>query len=244
MGKRRSKSLCQKCPTNAVLEEYDNLETKMKHANAHNAEKLYHFINKQSEYVEGFKVDLDMYRKPSGIALPKASYLLTKEEEIDVNNFRQSVLSKANEVALVYDHEKHVEALSQNQGNDNSATRDRLDTDRREGSNILKKEEVTWEHPVTTVKYMRIDKLYSASMADVKTKLDKTIEDHDLFKFDYCKIANLSPMLYANKSSVFHQLKWEEKSPGKFVGNVPMFSLHWDCNLPEKTEHLENVPLM
>ena len=132
--------------------------------------------------------------------------------------------------------------MSQNQGKDNSATRDRVDTDRREGSNILKKEEVTWEHPVTTVKYMSMDKLYSASMADVKTKLDKTMEDHDLFKFDYCKIANLSPMLYANKSSVFHQLKWEKKSSGKFVGNVPMFSLHWDCNLPEKTEHLENVP--
>ena len=179
MGKRRSKAFVKECPTNAVLEEYDNLETKMKHAKAHNAEKLYHFINKQSEYVEGFKVDLDIYRKPSEIALPKASYLLTKEEEIDVNNFRQSVLSKANEVALVNDYEKHVEALSQNQGNDNSATRDRVDTYRREGSNILKKEEVTWEHPVTAVKYMNMDKLYSASMADVKTKLDKTMEDHD-----------------------------------------------------------------
>ena len=129
--------------------------------------------------------------------------------------------------------------MSQNQGDDNSATRDRVDSDRREGSNILKKEEVTWEHPVTTIKYMSMDKLYSASMADVKTKLDKTM---DLFKFDYCKIGDLSPVLYANKSSVFYQLKWEEKSPGQFVGNVPMFSLHLDCNLPEKPEHLENVP--
>ena len=95
--------------------------------------------------------------------------------------------------------------MSQNQGDDNSATRDRVDTDRREGSNILKKEEVTWEHAVTTVKYMSMDKLFF--MTDVKTKLDKTMEDHDLFKFDYCKTANLSPVLYANKSSVFHQLK-------------------------------------
>ena len=97
------KAFAKVCPTNAMLEEHDNLETKMKHANAHNAEKLHHFINKQAGYVEGFKVDLDMYCKPSRIALPKASYLLTKEEEIDVNNFRQSVLSKANEVAHVYD---------------------------------------------------------------------------------------------------------------------------------------------
>ena len=99
------KMFVKECPTNAMLEEYHNLETKMKHANAHNAERLYHYTKKQSEYVEGFKVDLDMYCKPSETPLPKAFYLLTKEEEIDLNNFRQSVLRKANKVALVYDYQ-------------------------------------------------------------------------------------------------------------------------------------------
>ncbi len=75
------KKTLQNIPSNMHSIECDNLETMLKSASIHNAERLTHFLTSQLEYVKGQYVTLDLFKKPPVHDMDASAFHVTPKEK-------------------------------------------------------------------------------------------------------------------------------------------------------------------
>ena len=190
------KSALENCQSNLHWIECDNLETMLKSTTIHNAERLTHFVTSQLEYVPGKWSVLDLYQKPPVHMINDSCFHMTESDTIIWRNFLDLCLKKCVEICDNFNCDNVVSALAQDSTHDNrDLLPSEIDMANIPSERLLDNEEVL-SKPKTV--YLRMEKLCSSNIFDIKKLLDLTADDYQLNEIKYIPSVATSPLLFAS----------------------------------------------
>ena len=178
--------------------ECDNLETMLKSTTIHNAERLTHFITSQLEYIDNQYSVLDLYKKPPVHEINPSVFTVNEDDKSVIHNFMSMCLKKCVELYNHLQCDDVVLALSQGSSSDN---REIMSIEKNSSEmpsvRLLSSENVL---PKAKTVYLRMEKLCSSNIYDVKKLLDITAKDYGLSELSYVPSFAISPLLYASNA--------------------------------------------
>ena len=190
------KSSLQNTPSNVHWIETDNLETMLKSTSIHNAERLTHFLTSQLEYVNGQQVFLDLFKRPEAQHIDTAVFHLTSQEKNEHLKFLKVCFSKVVELHEFLSCDEIVCGLAQSSDNDNTNIPPlTINHSGMPSERILQRETV---FPKSNTVYLRMEKLCSSNISDVKKLLDLTSNDYGLNELCYIPSIATSPFLFVS----------------------------------------------
>ena len=192
------RSAVQDCKSNMHWIECDNLETMLKSTTIHNAERLTHFMTSQLEYNPESFVVLDLYKKPPVHMLDPKVFHVNEEENVMHSKFLDSCLGKCVELHEHFNCDNVVSALPQGQSQDHRTVQfPSIDKSTVPSERILNLGEV---RPKPKTVYLRMEKLCSSNIFDVKKLLDLTANDYGLNEPSYLPCVAISPLIFASET--------------------------------------------
>ena len=237
------KTSVQKTPSNMHWIECDNLETMLKSPSIHNAERLTHFLTSQLEYVKGKYAVMDLFQKPQPHDIDISSFHLTLKEEGAYLKFLELCFKKVVDIqsSLLCDDIVSGLAKSANDNN-NFLTPFQADTSPVPSERIIETKSVFNK---TETIYLRMEKLCSSNINDIRKLLELTANDYGLNELCFIPSAATSPLLFAssfiNKTSHFEEVK--KLSPIYFIpwGFVSHPVTKEACVIPDNSISLKNI---
>ena len=190
------KNSIRNTPSNMHWIEMDNLETMLKCTTIHNAERLTHFLTSQLEFIPDNDIILDLYQQSPPHLLNMSFCSLTPTEKLLLSQFLQKVKAKCHQIHQYLDCDEVVEAMAQSSTDDNTnVTPIALDDSICPTERVL-----TNQQPLDKSKtvFLRMDKLCSNSLSDIKKFLDMTSHDYGLDDLQYIPSIAMSPLLFAS----------------------------------------------
>lgn len=191
-------SALQSSNSNMHWIECDNLETMLKSTTIHNAERLTHFITSQLEYIDNQYSVLDLYKKPPVHEIHSSVFTVNENDKSVIHNFMCKCLKKCVELYNHLQCDDVVLALSQGSSNDNREIMSiENNSSEMPSVRLLSSENVL---PKAKTVYLRMEKLCSSNIYDVKKLLDITAKDYGLNELCYVPSFAVSPLLYASNA--------------------------------------------
>eukprot|EP00112_Aurelia_sp_Birch-Aquarium-sp1_P005482 Seg1622.9 transcript_id=Seg1622.9/GoldUCD/mRNA.D3Y31 product="hypothetical protein" protein_id=Seg1622.9/GoldUCD/D3Y31 len=191
-------SALQSSNSNMHWIECDNLETMLKSTTIHNAERLTHFITSQLKYIDNQYSVLDLYKKPPVHEIHSSVFTVNENDKSVIHNFMCKCLKKCVELYNHLQCDDVVLALSQGSSNDNREIMSiENNSSEMPSVRLLSSENVL---PKAKTVYLRMEKLCSSNIYDVKKLLDITAKDYGLNELCYVPSFAVSPLLYASNA--------------------------------------------
>eukprot|EP00112_Aurelia_sp_Birch-Aquarium-sp1_P020717 Seg540.6 transcript_id=Seg540.6/GoldUCD/mRNA.D3Y31 product="hypothetical protein" protein_id=Seg540.6/GoldUCD/D3Y31 len=215
----------------------DNLETMLKCTTIHNAERLTHFLTSQLEFIPDRDIRIDLYQQSPPHQLNMSFCSLTASENLLLSQFLQMCKAKCHQIHQYLDCDKVVEAMAQTTTDDNTnITSIALDDSICPTERVL-----TNQQPLEKSKtvFLRMDKLCSNSLSDIKKFLDMTSHDYGLDDLQYIPSIAMSPLLFA---STFMNNNLITANANQSWNNLPpIYSIPW--GFLNQTDITESPPL-
>ena len=196
--------------------ESDNLETMLKSTSIHNTERLTHFLTSQLEYVDGLHCVVDLFPKRAAHMIPTSKFHLSDKEETSYFVFLELCIEKESQLHITLACDDKVKALAQSNDIDNTSINPFQLTQQKcmPCEKILKRED---NFPQTSTVYLRMEKLCSNDLNDIRKLLDLTATDYSLNELSYLPTVAFSPLLFAseliNRAKISGNDKPDEMTP-------------------------------
>ena len=190
------RSAMQNTKSNMHWIECDNLETMLKTTSIHNAERLTHFLTSQLEYVECHNTVIDLHEKQPSHLVKSDCFIITEFDSETHQSFVKRCMKKCSELQSSLQCENLVSTLAQSSNVNNSDVSPNNSSKSKGPSlRILNNDNLL---PMSTSVYLRMGKLCSSNIHDIKKLLDLTADDYNLNKLCYIPHIACSPLLFVS----------------------------------------------
>ena len=223
------RSAMQNTKSNMHWIECDNLETMLKTTSIHNAERLTHFLTSQLEYVECHNTVIDLHEKQPSHLVKSDCFDITEFDSEIHQSFVKRCMKKCSELQSSLQCEDLVSALAQSSNVNNSDVSPNNSSKSKGPSlRILNNDNLL---PMSSSVYLRMEKLCSSNIHDIKKLLDLTADDYNLNKLCYIPHIACSPLLFV--SPVINSSLIKANFDGQCNFPLP-YLLHWGFVSPKE----------